>query len=486
MSIFGPRLDRPSAVGDEGRPRATSLSIAAVVVVGLALVTFYHLGAVRATTSIGFAVGIYVAGMALLGRRRIRDQVVGHLLFHGGAGVLLVVAISGWIRLPHPIVLGGFVLALFGLAGTWADVLSYDGLDEVMNLAPISYGALLISLAALYVLVWGGSVVAGHLGTLFGSTDPSTALFGFLAWVAVAAFVVLVAIRVVPFRELLPRRNRPELTRRVARLKRTAAIGGATAVAGTIVAGVVGTESIDGFADSNLAIELLLVVLSSPLVVGPLVILSLIGALAVVASLGATRVTALLVDGAHDRLAGAIAGILLAALVAFFVVLARASSGTGGAIGVGLVVGVALVATLLVLIAHALGLAALDVGILPDRAAGPATCATGLLVAAVGAGLAGLPAPIVFGCVAGAVLVWDLSTFGLALTVELGHRPDTRRLELYHGLLSVGVGLAAVVAATLLDRVRRSVDPISGPWSAVALAVLGAMLLAFALSRREG
>ena len=41
---IGPRLDRPSAVGDEGRPRATSLGVATGVVLVVVVATGVTLG----------------------------------------------------------------------------------------------------------------------------------------------------------------------------------------------------------------------------------------------------------------------------------------------------------------------------------------------------------------------------------------------------------------------------------------------------------
>lgn len=487
MSIFGPRLDRPSVVGDEGRPRATSLTIAAAVVVGLALATFHHLDALGLTSTIGFAIGIYVSGMALLRRQRVRNKVVGHFLFHAGAAMVVLALFEGFVRPPSNVVFGGFVLAFFGLAATWANVFTREGLEEVTKTAPISYLAMLLVLVVSAIAIQVGRLIVGHLGGLFASSDPSTSLFGFLVWVVVAAVVVRGAIWAVPLHELLPRRNRPELQRRLERLSRTAVNVGAAGVGATLVVGYIGSASIDRLAASNLAVELLLVGLSSPPVVGSLAATSVVVAVASLVALVASKAADMLADGNDELLAGATAGLLVALFLTFLVWLASFIPWGGDilVLGLGVLVALALVASLLLLVGNAIGMAAMDVGLLPDRAAGPATCAVGLLIAAVGGGHWGLPAPIVFGCAAGAILVWDLSTFGLGLTVELGHRPDTRRLELYHGLLSVGVGAAAVVAATGLLRVRRAVDPSIGAWSAVALAAFGAMLLAFAASRRE-
>lgn len=486
MSLFGPRLDRPSAVGDEGRPRATSLTIVAAVVLGLAAATFHVLGQIGLTTRVAFAAGLFVAGMALLRRQGVRHLTVGHFLFHAGAAVLVLVLDSGSGRLAADFLFGGLVLALLGLAATWANVLTREALADVTKAAPISYVAMLIALAVWSLLIQVGRALVHHLGYLFSTTDPSTSLFGFLNWVLIAAFVVRAAIWLVPLHELLPRRDRAELQDRLARVGRASLILGSAAIGTAFVASFVGTVAIDAVATSIPPVGLVLAVLSSPLVVGPLAIVAVVVALATVVALAANKAAAMLAGGNAELLSGALAGILSAMVLATLVFLiGSVPGGERFALGVGLLVAVALLASLLLLVACGLCMVAMDAGLVPDRAAGPALCAAGLLAAAIGSGLAGLPAPLIFGCVAGAVLVWDLSTFGQGLTVELGHRPDTRRLELYHGLLSVGVGVVAVVAATGFLWVRRTLGPGSGAWSAVALAVFGAMLLAFAASRQE-
>jgi hypothetical protein len=84
---------------------------------------------------------------------------------------------------------------------------------------------------------------------------------------------------------------------------------------------------------------------------------------------------------------------------------------------------------------------------------------------------------LVFGATAGALVVWDVGTFGLGVTAELGHLPDTRRLELYHGVFAVGVGLAAVAVATAADAAIRPVGATVGTPAAMAVAAVGVLLV---------
>ena len=485
MSLFGPRLDRPSAVGDEGRPRATSLTIASVVILGLAAVTFTLLDNLAVATTLAFAVGIFVAGMALLMRQRVRNQVVGHFLFHAGGVLLLVALIEGTIRVESGLLAFGFGLALFGLTATWANVLTEDRLDEVTRSAPISYIALLVSLVVLTVVLGIVAFGIGSLMSLGDSTDPATSLFGFLVWATIASFVVSGTIWIAPYHELLPRQTRSERKRRIEAISKKTAVFGVVSLATLAVTSDIGLDSINAFAASNQTVGSLLVGLSSPLVVGPLALISTVGLLLTLVTYSITRAASMAAAGNSKRLAGTIAGGLVALFVIFLVPVL--SVGTGGlfALGIGTLVLIAFFASVVLLVGTFLTARTIQSGVLPDRAAGPATCAAGLVLAAIGAGLAELAAPLVFACVAGAILVWDVSTFGLGVTVELGHRPDTRRLELYHGLLSTGVGVGAVAAVSGLFWVREIIETDGGAWSAVALAVLGALLLAFAAFRNE-
>jgi hypothetical protein len=129
-----------------------------------------------------------------------------------------------------------------------------------------------------------------------------------------------------------------------------------------------------------------------------------------------------------------------------------------------------------------IGLLAVRIDLVPDRSGAPAVAAAGLVFAAVGFGrqsaIVGWESSvIVFACVAGAAIVWDLSWFGLGLTAELGHIPDTRRLELFHGVLVVGLGLVTVAVLTGLDLLRTSAFGGGGNTVALFLAGIGVLLL---------
>jgi hypothetical protein len=129
------------------------------------------------------------------------------------------------------------------------------------------------------------------------------------------------------------------------------------------------------------------------------------------------------------------------------------------------------------LVALGLVVGAASVGLVPDRAGPGALAAGGLLVTAIGAGTSGVPPVLVFALVAGAMVVWDTATFGLGLTVELGHVPETRRLELVHAVVSVGLGAVAVLGLTGVEALRTAVAADVGGPAALVVAAVGVLLL---------
>lgn len=481
MAFAGPRLDRPSAVGEEGRPRAASLTVAAVVVVALGVVALAMLGEGSALGLLGLSVTFVVAGLALLTRERLGEQVVGHLLYHPGS-VFFAALIAITLATSTGLLVGGLFLALLGIAGSWANVFVEADFHDASVAATLSYGATFGWLVLGILGLWLASGVWVAVTDLVVSRDPVDSLFGFLGFLAIAGVAVHLAIWALPIDALTPRDRREA---RTARLRRVGwlGVGVAGAAIGLMIAigTLVGPRAIHRVTGDVPGLETLLVGLSTPLALGPVVI---VGVLAVLAAVGGVvaRKVADLVDAGNDRLlAAVIAGLLFTLLIVGY--LSRLFAVFVGFLPI--VLGIAMLVPLVLIVVSFLALAAMDGGFIPARAAGPAFGAAGLFVAGIGAALVDLPGPLVFAFVAGAVVVWDVSTFGLGLTVELGHRPETRRLELYHAVLSVGVGLVAVLAVTGLDVARRTVGASVGDWPAVAIAVLGAIALVIALARRE-
>ena len=476
MAIAGPRLDRPSAIGDEGRPRAASATIAALVVLLLLAATAYRSGQLRLVPLLGLATGLTVAGVALLDRHRFPHLLAGHLFVHvAGTGLFLL--LLGVVVLPHGVVFGGFAVAMLGIAVTWANV----GRAAVLRNALFQLGASYAGLFATFVgaFVLGGAVFGGWgvLDGLLAEAAPGRSLAAFLGVVGVAGVLAALTIRGVPLPALTRRDRRPAVERRLGRARRLLGRGGLLALVAAVLVTIAGGFGLFAVLEGVPLAATLLPVLSSPVVLGPIVAGTV---LVIVAGTlgGTTRWLFRRAENRWRRLAAATAGVLLGSLV----FLSAAAPGGGPTVeGLQLAtLGIAGPIEVAVLLGVLWFLVGTD--IVPERALGPALAGAGLAIATVGLALDGFAAPLVFASAAGAVLVWDVSTFGLGLTVELGHRPDTRRLELYHAARSLAVAAGAVVALVGLDALRGAVGSGVGAAPAVALAGLGVAALLLALS----
>lgn len=471
MAIGGPRLDRPSVVGDEGRPRATSVTLAALLVVALSALVLWQISRLGELTFLGLACMLQVGGLALLTRDRIGPLTVGHLLYHGGAVALLILLLLA--PAGHPLVYLGVFLALFGVAATWSNVLVRDELETASKRAPISYVALLGWLAVGIVLFGFGLAIYEALVRTALRTAPYDSLTGFLLAVAGAGTSLYLAVRVLPIAELTPVEQRQTRRGQVRRVRRVAAAVGAGTFGLLVLFWITGRQSVQRFALENPGLERALSVIASAPVLGTIALVATLAAVAALAGFLLRRAARGIEAGKHGLVAGLLAGFIFAVFVLPLFAVAP------------IVVGLSLIASPLAFVLGFVGVAAMASGQVSDRAAGPTLAAVGLVLTAIGAGLGAVPTPLVLALVAGAIVVWDLCTFGLGLTVELGHRPETRRLELYHGILSLGVGLLAVLGLTGLDAVRRSFGSQIGAWPAVGIAVAGAILLALASRERS-
>lgn len=472
MSV-GPRLDTPSAIGDEGRPRETSLTVAAVVVVGLGAALGFALGQPRFFGGFAFLASLAVAGVAFLDRDRLRPTVVGHLLFLPASCALLVVVSFS----PTSFVLViGFVAAMVGMATAWTDVLDRETLSETLASSLLAYvfGVLgLVVVALVWAVVW---LVVELAGSVARATDPATALLGLVVVGGIVCACLAAAVHAVPAVQLSPVRRREAVERRVDRLRRRLLF----ATGGAFVAAMFGAVFLAAGVLRPLVsvppFPTLLGVLTSRLVLYPLLAVAGVALLVAVVA-GLARKATADYDAATTRTVGA--GIaaggylvmigLLAATAGFL----PASAALFVSVGVLVPIGVYVVLGAL--------LAGMAAGVVPDRAGPAALTAAGLVVAAIGAAAADLPPIVVFATVAGALIAWDVGTFGLGLTAELGHVPETRRLELYHAVFAVGVGLVALLLVSGLEVLRHSVALGFGATVAMAVAAVGVVLLVIPL-----
>ena len=146
------------------------------------------------------------------------------------------------------------------------------------------------------------------------------------------------------------------------------------------------------------------------------------------------------------------------------------------------VVGALAAACLTVAVLVAAGCLLARLRVLPPRTAGAVVAAVGLGGAAVVAGELSGPTPLLAVVVGGAVLAWDLGTYGQRLRTEL--RQGSRRLELVHAgtVLSVaGVGVA--VSHGLLRVVEALGSPGTAAAAVAAVAALAGVVLVAAAAR---
>lgn len=475
MALVGPRIDRPSAIGDEGRSRATSLGIASLVVLGVVVLAGLAIGHPDLVTTLGTLVGGTIAGIGLLNRERFVHLLVGHFLFFVFGGLTL-----GWLTMallwePFGLAIVGLAFALLGVGLSWANVTAEEGFQNVLVGTVATTLVLLVGLTLivtlLVVLLIGGVLLEA---TTAGSS-PGVSLAWFLLVVGYVVGGCWLLLWRLPFAQLASPRRRPEVRAQIQQVRLGVL---ATALAMPVAAVVALTATLAGVFDA-------LVTLAPPVAVALSALATpwLLGALATVGTilLAAAGCVVLLRAGTRQFeattarvLAAAGAGVVLAASV-FVVVLGLFTVPAFSAFLALVFLFTAFTAgPTIVLLLAVVGLLGTTLGLFPDRAGGPAVAAVGLVIAAVWFGQA--PPWLVFACVAAAVVVWDVSIYGLGLTAELGHLPETRRLELFHGVVVVGVGLVAVLALSGLA-VLRGLLGVPGGAAAAFVAGLGALLL---------
>lgn len=452
MAIAGPRLDRPSAIGDEGRPRAASLWIASIVVLGIVGASGVAVGSTSLVMNLALVCGVTAAGIALVDRPRLAHTVAGNglVVSFGGVMAALLVFPPVLVGTAMGIVITGYTLSMFGIAASWADVGNEAGIRNAFWATVRTIVATFLLLTVLTFCL--GLLVTSIIGVegFIGTSAPVGSLLGFLLLGTATGATLLLAIRWIPFRQLTPRSERPSIDRQIEAADQTArrlTIGAFLAF--TVVFVLALTE----------AFEVLFEI--APPLEGAFTLLS--SAVVVISLLAAIVVFTLVACGAKgiQRLAGYTSArsseLVAASIAATLYLLAVASVGLLGLLfgpaGLFFILGLLMLPFVL---AGCLGLVlfAISVGICPDRAAGPALSAAGLLVASGGIAAVGGPTSFVFLCVIGAVVVWDTSAFGLGLTAELGHLPATRRMELLHGVVIGASALVVFAAVTVFDVVR--------------------------------
>lgn len=476
MAIAGPRLDRPSAIGDEGRPRTTSLWIASVVVIVLITLVGTMIGQPDLILTLGGTVGFTIAGIGLINRDRFAFVFIGYIVFLVFGALLtfsqLFLLLRGGLSGLGVI---GLTLAMLGLGFSWADVELADGTKHVLVGTSVSYLTLLSSLFVLSVvastLLLGWSIL--EMTTTGQSPLASSAWF--LLTVGYTAGALRFAQWQLPIEQLVPADRRPALEERlhtVGRITLTTALTSAVALFLLLVGWVGGLLGPHLTTGSGIAVAL-----------DALATKSVIGLLAGVGTLSLLAVVvAVLLRAATRRLEGTTLRVVAAVAAGVCLSVLPIVSVPFDPLGTVRIVIAVLVAPIGLVVIAGGGLAAVSLDLIPDRSGGAAVAAAGLVLAAIGFGGGSVATGwdsslIVFACVASAVIVWDLSWFGLGLTAELGHIPETRRLELFHGVVVVGVGLVSVAILTALDILRTAVFADGGNPVALLVAGIGVFLL---------
>jgi hypothetical protein len=472
--LFGPRLDRPSAIGEEGRPRATSLTISAVIVVGIAVAAGALAGKPLAFTAIAPLVGLMSAGMTLLDRDSLGQKVIGHLCFLPSAVFLfLFVTVVGISSLDSPgtvLVIVGLLTAMFGVTIGWDNVSAAETVGNAVGSSAISYVFWLAGVSLIVLVTIVGWVV---FVIIRGVQTPTASLLTLLGLIGLAFVSVYLASGSIPVVQMTPVHRRDTVRLRYDRI-RSRLMFGVLGSWGTLVL-LIPLVVVPGMEFRSLLtiepIATLLVELGQFSVV-PLLAVSGIGILIPPSLWGLKQVTSGYSDVSMRTVAAFIgAGGYLAMIVVSLPILIIF---VGLTFGIGLLI---FVVPVVLYILFLLGIAAIESGIVPERAGPSALSAAGLLCAGIGGALSGFPSLFVFGAVAGGLIVWDIGTFGLGVTAELGHLPESRNLELRHAAFSAGIGFVGIAVLSLLDLARRSVASGLGTPAAMGIAVVGVALL---------
>ncbi|AJF27111.1 glycosyl transferase [Haloarcula sp. CBA1115] len=468
--IGGPRLDTPSAVGDEGRPRATSLTIVALIVAAFALATGVLSGDPRLFSGIALLAGIAVAGLTLLDRDGLGPTVIGHLCFLPAATG--VVASVGQVSVA-PLLALGVAVAMVGVATAWTDVLDRETVAAATVSSVVSYLFAVVGLVVGTVVVALAWLCWKVVSAVAGGASPiaTTVCLGVLG--VAASGCLYFAVTQLPLLQLTARSRRDAMANRLKRgtqsLKLVALGSAALSVVVPLALLVTPFGQLVASPPFSLGIRLL----SSWVVLAPLLAVT---AGALLAGSGAIVIRKFTTefDAASVRTVGAaIAAAGYVVLLAPFLL----RIGIFGFASLPAVFFGALLLPLVVYLLLVLVIGGLTFGLLPARAGPAALTASGLICASTGAAQADLSSLLVFAGVVGGLVVWDVGTFGLGLTAELGHRPETRRLELYHSVFAVGVGLLGIAAVGLVDTARHAVGAAIGSPETMALAAIGVLLL---------
>lgn len=127
---------------------------------------------------------------------------------------------------------------------------------------------------------------------------------------------------------------------------------------------------------------------------------------------------------------------------------------------------------------------AIAIGYLSAETAGYSLASAGVFLGAAFGATLDVPVWLVFGGIVASLLVWDAGRFGTVLGREIGHRPETRSVELVHAGGTVVVGLLGTVIAWGMTTQFRGALGAGSQVSAVALVAVVVGILSFVSALR--
>lgn len=484
-------------------PTPTSSAVAAVAWLASLVILGWQTGLPGVTVTATLAgITFAVAGFTAA-RTSVPATVGGSLLFICATGLLAASAglaalsIDGSIAVTGPelYLLLAYVIGCFA-AATGVTLLPRQGDSRAVARALLTTSGTTMAVAgtAFLLAFVAMPVIVGVATPVFGpivAPEASPQALASLVILAGATILLLAVVLVrLPIPALVRRERRSAVRARIERLYRQLlTIGVGSLIAGLLAFLVLPLlwEAVpEAVSDTILTVSA-----SQPLRIGLLVVAAVATlAVGIVAGLRqlhpasagrvvffAAHATGALIIVAAVLIAGP--DLLLDALVdgagdaAEPVTTNRAEFGDF-AVATGLVAGIFALPTALVFAASGLG----AVRILPGRTAGGVIATAGLVGMTIAAGQYTGVSPLLFLVVALAFVLWDVSTFGHRLGIELGQ--GSRRLELVHGgtVLVVGLVSTGLVYALLIlaEQMPRSS-------AAAAVAALFSILLVVTVVR---
>lgn len=468
--------DSPPIAGEYGRTLTTTTgyvtSFSGVLAGGLAVVGLLILAV------IGGSIGEAISGLLLGGIIAISVAGIGTTdifgSIGGGLGVLIGTAATGGllfasVRSGTPGVTGltiGAVVIGFGIARFRVDAFGEGAISQTVGLL-LRVATMFALLGLLFVLLGADlQVLASTVGTaalaeLISPTTQSGRIIGFVLTAWLAFIGIWMVIVVSPPTTTLPESWQPRYEQILRRVKTNAAV---VLAVGSIVVATVYFVSIDTGVGSGIVAPTIGGVVRSTAVRIAFLRLFFLG-IAGAVTIGLGRVLGVnILFGDTDW---SIAGVELTAALFAVAVL-----GTGpaieslmtvsavptepastlltvlGATAVGLLVAMGAILGL------ATGLSVLPalcwIDVIPAQTAGSRLVVGGLLTSAVVSAHYGSSAVAVIAAVTAAVVVWDLTTFGSGICVDLGVTASHRATDQLHAAASVGIGVLLLGGTTLV------------------------------------